>query len=695
VQCHLEHLRTLRTESDIKVALDGLPPGLPATYKAMLDRIARTPRDLKYARTAFMWLIHCHRPMGLNELAVAAVVDPEIQFNEAMRLTTDDDILEICGSFLKGGRGNRIIEFAHFSVHEFLTSAVMPDNSPNDYYVDKESANVLLLKSCFSYLRSSLPVSLLRRFEVERIDKFSVYASLTWPIFARQHRNSSQQVYEFLHGDFFSSWSSIWQASIWRAKFIRKDRMSSFTQISAPNPLYVAVSLSLLSVVKTILDKGASPNQVGGLLSYPIFAAINTEQRNVVVLLNAADVNVKMMDGRTPFRFGFSISPVFAAIDEEVLTMLLRAGADVNLKTTDGRTPLHFAAETGTLPIIRLLVNWQADVTAEHAGLTPLAIALQTLEVPFPREPERKRFVLENLDEMFPLLSNGKEVQFIAKVLAGVIKRDHLNTAKILVQESDPSVLNHQDSDGNTPLHLASLGTIRMAEFLLEAGADDMIENNAGFRPIDIAARAENTPMLKILGRVEDIEPVDYFLNDIDLTFLLDLPRNENATEHVKALMCLSSIYPAEHSWYCHLARACFKLGEHTTAARLWERSYQLNPQNDEVTSIERLAQFTECERCKKPIYGRQWLCMSCCKQVCEPCLKYERVPKVCKMKSHFFIGIPAYSCQIRAESWIEFCDDGHQEVYELLDEALNPEFYYVRDNPPPQFNNRFNERST
>ena len=416
------------------------------------------------------------------------------------------------------------------------------------------------------------------------------------------------------------------------------------------------MSLSLPSVVKTILDKGACPNQEGGLRFYPIFAAIERwDVKVLAMLLNAgADVNVKMMDGRTPFHFGLSISPIFGAIDKwilEVLAMLLRAGADVNHKMMDGQTPLHFAARTRTLPIIRLLVKWKADITAEHGGLTPLAIALRTLE--FPSPSQRKGFVLENLDEMVPLLSNGKDVQVIAKDL--------------------------------TLLHLASLGTLRMAEFLLEAGADDTIENNAGFRPIDIAAKAETTPVLKILGRIEDIEPVDYFLNDIDLRFLLDLPRNENATEHVKVLMRLSCLYPAEHSWYCHLARACFKLGEHTTAARLWERSYQLNPQNNDVTSIERLAQSTECERCKKPIYGRQWLCVSCCKQVCEPCLKYERVPKVCKFKSHFFIGIPAYSCQLRAESWIEFCGDGHQEVYELLDEALNPEFYYVRDNPPPQ----------
>jgi len=301
----------------------------------------------------------------------------------------------------------------------------MPDNSPNDYYVDKESANILLFKSCFSYLRSSLPVSLPRTFKVERVDKFSVHASLTWPIFARQHSNSSQHVYEFLHSDFFATWSSIWQASTWYPEFIRKDRMPSFTQTNsvwAPNPLYIAVSLSLPSVVKTILDKGASPNQEGGLLFYPIFAAIFAfvfERRNVKVLamlLNAgADVNIKMIDGRTPFHFGLSISRFLA--DEgivEVLAMLLRAGADVNLKMMDGQTPLHFAAETGRLPIVRLLVKWKADVTAEHGGLTPLAIVLQKLgrrsSIPLPL-PSQSRSVIENLDEMVPLLSNGKEVQ--------------------------------------------------------------------------------------------------------------------------------------------------------------------------------------------------------------------------------------------------------------------------------------------
>src|SRR5271168_3690539 len=103
VQCHLEHLRTLRTEFDIRGALECLPPGLPATYNAMLDRIGRVPRDLKYAQTAFTWLVHSPRPLRLNELAVAAVLDPESEFDEAMRLTSCDDILEICGSFITEG----------------------------------------------------------------------------------------------------------------------------------------------------------------------------------------------------------------------------------------------------------------------------------------------------------------------------------------------------------------------------------------------------------------------------------------------------------------------------------------------------------------------------------------------------------------------------------------------------------------
>ena len=79
---------------------------------------------------------------GLKELAVAAAIDPESGFDEGMRLTTSADILEICGSFIK--KALNLIELAHISVSEFLTSKIFPDGSPNEYYISKYHANLLL-----------------------------------------------------------------------------------------------------------------------------------------------------------------------------------------------------------------------------------------------------------------------------------------------------------------------------------------------------------------------------------------------------------------------------------------------------------------------------------------------------------------------------------------------------------------------
>jgi ankyrin repeat protein len=414
--------------------------------------------------------------------------------------------------------------------------------------------------------------------------------------------------------------------------------------LQAPNPLYVAVNFSLPYVVTMILAH-ASPNQESGFLSYPIFVAI-------------------------------------AEANAEALAVLLRGGADVNAHMRDGRAPLHYATGKHSLSILRLLVEWKADITAKARGITPLMIALLFRDIPLLSDQG-----LDATAEVVQLLSNdGTEVNVISEAFVLAIQKSHIDAAKILL-DMCPFLLNQQDPDGNTFLHIAvRLGKVKMASFVLDAGADDTIQNRGGLRAIDLAAKAQDALMLRALRKIDfDVEIVSYFLDGIDLAFLLDTVGYEHVVEYMELLMYLSSIDPTEHAWYCHLARACFQLGEYTAAAKLWERSYQVNPQNDQVTSIEGLAQSIECERCHNPIYGRQWICMNCHRQLCESCHKYDRAMYHCRgdSKSHSFIGIPAHSCQLRGESWIEVRGDKQQEVYELLEEPLNPEAYYVRDNQP------------
>jgi len=54
----------------------------------------------------------------------------------------------------------------------------------------------------------------------------------------------------------------------------------------------------------------------------------------------------------------------------------VESGADVNVKNNDGSSPLHFAAEIGSLSVVKLLVESGADVRVKnHSGQTASELA--------------------------------------------------------------------------------------------------------------------------------------------------------------------------------------------------------------------------------------------------------------------------------------------------------------------------------
>jgi hypothetical protein len=119
-------------------ALNVLPPGLPATYKGMLERIGRVQPDLRIARNALTWLIFSRRPLKLHELSIAAVLEPgEEEFDDDQRLDSDEMLIEICGSLIKIERETQTVTFGHFSVREYLSSPQLPDGTTNEYFVSE------------------------------------------------------------------------------------------------------------------------------------------------------------------------------------------------------------------------------------------------------------------------------------------------------------------------------------------------------------------------------------------------------------------------------------------------------------------------------------------------------------------------------------------------------------------------------
>jgi site-specific recombinase XerC len=75
VKCQLDVLRNCTTVRDIKKARNMLPPTLDETYERILLDIDRD--EWEKARTALQWLIFYARPLRLQEIAEAVVIDPE------------------------------------------------------------------------------------------------------------------------------------------------------------------------------------------------------------------------------------------------------------------------------------------------------------------------------------------------------------------------------------------------------------------------------------------------------------------------------------------------------------------------------------------------------------------------------------------------------------------------------------------
>ncbi|MEX2186605.1 MAG: ankyrin repeat domain-containing protein [Pirellulales bacterium] len=200
--------------------------------------------------------------------------------------------------------------------------------------------------------------------------------------------------------------------------------------------------------VKNFLDRKADPNAAVGA-NTPISVAVGRGDTTAVKLLLAAgaDANLVVGDGQPP---------LLAAIertDAETVSALIAGGADVN-GAGWSQTPLVLSTKKGSLPLVTLLLDRQADPNAKTpAGDTPLMLAA----------------------------SYGRDEIADALVEAG-------------------ADVNAADANGMTPLMYA-LDLVRPAivKMLLDKGADPLARRGDGDSPLLIALVKNQWPNYRVL----------------------------------------------------------------------------------------------------------------------------------------------------------------------------------------------------
>ena len=516
--CQVVYLRGCHP-GRIRHALSELPDTLDETYERTLREINKA--DWELAHRLFQCVAVASRPLRVEELAEFLAFDfnagPVAKFQEGWRLEDPvDAVLSTCSTLLAlvNFDGSSVIQFSHFSVKEFLTSARLAegvDGILRRYYISLTPAHTLVAQACLGillHLGTNITRHDLKKYPLTE------YAARHWFEHAR-FENVSQTTEVGMKQLFDPSkphlgiWVWICDPRSPSMDSERAERPSApggtplhyaaicglhgivnFLAMERPQdvdsrcfddrwtPLHVVSTYGHVEVGRILIEHGADMTAKDNGEMTPLHVASRNGHMELARLLveHGADVAARDQDRRTPL-FWASIEGYL-----EITRFLIEHRADPTVQDDIGRTALHWASTCGRVEIARFLLEHGACVTARAAdGRTPLHVASEE----------------GNVKVVRLLIENGADAT-VGDLLHVVTRYGYSEVARILVERgADPS---NQARDGQSPLHVASAyGNMEITRLLVEHGADISTRDNKGLIPCDVAWREGHSEIARFL----------------------------------------------------------------------------------------------------------------------------------------------------------------------------------------------------
>ena len=417
-------MKTCLSPAMLRIELKRMPETIDQTYDRILQNVAS--RHKPFVQSALHWLAFAKRPLLLQELAEAAVLQPRSgNFDpDLFRLLDENLILELCGTLviastvvvyghssddwlseklrIHGGfyssymNNNKfkIVSLSHYSVKEYIASQRLERGALSNFYASEKLANTYLAECCLFYLLQFNRGEI--AFELDFMESpLLEYAACNWMSHWNQASTSGQSELRHLAESFFDSksskayvnWLNTWSPdtnleSTSRDFQYRRDTKKSAE--SLPPMLYWVASLGDLALLQSLVENGAEISKRGGKFEYPLGAAVYHGHSDVVryLLQQGADPNFLSRD----FGNVLQISALGGSVD--VVKQLIDAGADVNVQGGSYNTAVIAAASRDNFEVVALLLNSGADLKvgssshgsslyqAAAAGNTTMVIAL-------------------------------------------------------------------------------------------------------------------------------------------------------------------------------------------------------------------------------------------------------------------------------------------------------------------------------
>jgi hypothetical protein len=353
----------------------------------MLREIKKPNRD--HARRVLQCLVAAIRPLRVEELAEVLAVD----FDDAEgvpKLKPDwrwedkeQALLASCSSLIAvvDTGDSRVVQFSHFSVKEYLTSARLATSSQDvsRYHIGLEPAHTILAQACMSVLLQVHDHD--EQGDLEKHGPLALYAAEYWVRHA-QFENVASRIkgMEYLFDadkPYFAAWRKLHDIDIESPDSV----FYMFTsRKSAGTPLYYAALCGFQNIVEQLIVKHRKhARAIGGWYMTPAVAALAGRHFELAQVLhrNGSSLDPRGFDKHSPLHCAVNY------MDLEMVQVLVECGADVNVRNGDGFNPLGNAlwghrTKFTNLEVVRWLLNHGADPKVrDKDGETSLHAALQ------------------------------------------------------------------------------------------------------------------------------------------------------------------------------------------------------------------------------------------------------------------------------------------------------------------------------
>ena len=453
-----------------------MPDTLDETYDRTLEEIGK--QNWEYAHRLFQCVAAASRPLRVEELAEFLAFDFDTDSTPTLREDWREEdpahaVRSTCSSLLAivSMDGSSVIQFAHFSVKEYLTSNRLAESkdSISRFHVSMTLAHTIMAQSCLGvllHIDEGITKDDLERFPLAK------YAAKHWVGHA-QFQGVSPNV---------------------------QDGMKCLFD---PNNHHLSVCVWIYDPERGTEDsRFECPSQPRATaLHYAAFNGLHDIARFLIVE-RAQNVNDRGLNwGQTPLGVASGMG------HSEVARVLLEHCADTEIRDKDGYSPLDRASENGHVDVVQVLLEHHADVNSfdKNDGIVALHIASSY------RQVEIARVLLANgADANAKDLKNETPLHWarndgFARVLlecgADPNARDNSNltplhrtmerggaeAARVLLENGVDA--NARGAQNRTPLHVASEeGYLAGVRLLLQHGADIHARNDEGLTPFQVVS---------------------------------------------------------------------------------------------------------------------------------------------------------------------------------------------------------------